>query len=73
MGCINLDMTIDGMLSDPMIAAALRADKVDARGFETLLRSAASRLDGTRPARGCSPGAIGMQVRRAVNRMSSSW
>ena len=36
------DLTIESVLEDPMIRAAMRADRVDARDFETLLRSAAS-------------------------------
>ncbi len=39
------DLTIDSVLEDPMIRAAMRADRVDARDFERLLRSAAGRLE----------------------------
>ena len=44
----NLDLTIAEVLSDPVIGAAMRADHVDPRGFETLLRSTARRLDESR-------------------------
>ena len=40
----NRDLTLDEALNDPMIAAALRADRVDPRQFETLLRTTAHRL-----------------------------
>jgi hypothetical protein len=46
MTCISLDMTIDAVLHDPVIAAAMRADHVDPRGFERLLRMTARRIDG---------------------------
>jgi hypothetical protein len=64
MSC-NSDLTLDEALADPMIGAALRADHVDPRQFETLLRSTARRLDARRgpasrptaflAARGCRP------------------
>ena len=40
----NCDLTLDEALADPMIGAALKADRVDPRQFETLLRSTARRL-----------------------------
>ena len=40
----NRDLTLDEALNDPMIAAALRADRVDPGQFETLLRTTAHRL-----------------------------
>ena len=40
----NRDLTLDEALADPMIGAALRADRVDPRQFEILLRTAARRL-----------------------------
>ena len=46
----NRDLTLDEALSDPMIAAVLRADSVDPRQFETLLRSTARTLDARRGA-----------------------
>ena len=45
----NRDLTLDEALADPMIGAALRADGVDPRAFELLLRSTAQRLDSQRP------------------------
>ncbi len=44
----NRDLTLDEALADPMIGAALRADRVDPRQFETLLRCTARRLDARR-------------------------
>ena len=41
----NRDLTLDEALADPMIGAALRADRVDPREFELLLRSTARRLE----------------------------
>ncbi len=45
MSCIARDLTLDEALADPMIGAVLKADHVDRRGFETLLRATARRLD----------------------------
>ena len=45
MACISLDLTIDGALVDPIIGAAMRADRVDPKTFETMLRSTARRLE----------------------------
>ncbi len=44
MSCIARDLTLDEALADPMIGAVLAADRVDRRGFETLLRATARRL-----------------------------
>ena len=38
------DLTIDSVLSDPMIRAVMKADRIEARDFEMVLRSAARRL-----------------------------
>lgn len=48
MSCIARDLTLDEALADPMIGAVLQADHVDRRGFETLLRATARRLDNRR-------------------------
>ena len=48
MSCHN-DLTLDEVLSDPMIGVAMRADHVDPRHFETLLRATARRLETSRP------------------------
>lgn len=48
MSCPN-DLTLDEVLSDPVIGAAMRADHVDPRQFETLLRATARRLETSRP------------------------
>lgn len=59
----NRDLTLDEALNDPMIAAALRADRVDPRQFETLLRSTARRLDaGRAPASRPSQGGEGAEA-----------
>ncbi len=39
------DLTIDTALADPIIRAAMMADRVNPRDLETLLRSTAKRLD----------------------------
>lgn len=41
MNAITLDLTIDRLLADPVIGAAMRADNVDPRRLGDLLRSAA--------------------------------
>ncbi len=45
MSCSNFDLTIEGVLADPLIGAAMRADRVDPRRFETMLRATARTLD----------------------------
>ncbi len=49
MSCTSLDLTIEGALADPVIGAAMRADRVDPKTFEGLLRTTARRLDDARP------------------------
>lgn len=44
MGCTRPDFTIDAALADPMIAAVMRADRVDPGRLEALLRSKARSL-----------------------------
>lgn len=44
MTCTSLDLTIDDALADPMIAAAMRADRVDPGRLEALLRTTARDL-----------------------------
>lgn len=48
MGCTSVDLTIEAAMADPMIAAAMRADGVDPRRLEHLLRSTARDLDAAR-------------------------
>lgn len=48
MSCNSRDLTIEGAMADPIIAAAMRADRVDPRGFEHLLRATARGLAGAR-------------------------
>lgn len=45
MSCNSLDLTIEGALADPVIGAVMRADRVDPKRFEALLRSKARTLD----------------------------
>ena len=49
MACTSIDLTIDSALADPVIGAAMRADGVDPRRLETLLRTTARKIDSTRP------------------------
>ncbi len=44
MTCTSLDLTVDEALADPVIGAAMRADHVDPRRLETMLRSTARSL-----------------------------
>ena len=45
MSCSTPDLTLDEALADPVIGAVMKADHVDKRQFETLLRTTARRLD----------------------------
>ncbi len=42
---MSSDMTIESALSDPMIRAIMRADRVEPQAFERLLNSAAKALE----------------------------
>lgn len=68
MTCTGLDLTLNDVLTDPMIAAAMRADRVDPHGFERLLRSTAQTLDTRRNARLSAIAGWARQVRRVVIR-----
>ena len=57
------DLSIEEVLNDPMILALRQADRVDARAFETLLRSRALALGG--PQHGTAPPADGPERRSA--------
>ncbi len=60
------DLTLDEVLSDPVIGAAMRADRVDPRRFEILLRTTARRLDRARhPAMPCA-GAIAARLKASA-------
>ena len=48
----NTDLTLDEVLSDPMIRAVMRADGVTSSEFKTLLYSAASALRHAEPSLG---------------------
>lgn len=45
MSCSTPDLTLDEALADPVIGAVLKADHIDRRHFEMLLRTTARRLD----------------------------
>jgi hypothetical protein len=71
MSCKSRDLTIEEALVDPVIGAAMRADHVDPRGLEALLRSTARRLgreraDASLLARVCAH-------RRAAAGATASW
>ena len=60
------DLTLEEVLADPVIGAAMRADRVDPRRFETLLRTTARRLArGRHPAMPCA-GAIAARLKVAA-------
>jgi hypothetical protein len=50
MSGISLDLTIERMLADPMIAAVMRADRIDPHDLAQLLRAASLRFKGARGA-----------------------
>jgi hypothetical protein len=59
------DLTIDTALADPIIRAAMAADRVNPREFETLLRSTAKRLDADLVRRPLAPTALLARSARA--------
>ncbi|MBE7220658.1 MAG: hypothetical protein INR64_19485 [Caulobacteraceae bacterium] len=66
MSC-KTDLTLDEALADPMIGAALRADGLDLRQFETTLRAAARRIGAERPPAALPAAALAARaLRRAV-------
>lgn len=74
MSCTGLDLTIEGALADPVIAAAMRADRIDPRGFEDLLRTTARHLDRERrPAAPMLAVLAGKLCRDLAGRSTPSW
>ena len=69
----NPDLTTAGALSPPVSAAAMRADKVDPRAFEGLLRAAARRLEERRHAATLPRASIRDQGRRALRGPACTW
>lgn len=61
---MSSDMTIESALSDPMIRAIMRADRVEAKSFERLLRSAAGTLD--RAPRSRVPAVVAQRPPRSI-------
>lgn len=49
MTCTSLDLTLQEVMKDAVIGAAMRADRVDPLQFEVLLRGTARELDALRP------------------------
>lgn len=68
MTCTGLDLTLNDVLTDPMIAAAMRADRVDPQGFERLLRTTAQTLGTRRNARFSAVAGLAGQVCRGMTR-----
>ena len=66
------DLTIEGALTDPMVRALMKADGVDPRAFEALLRSSARNLRADRPSTPFLAGVVG-GVRRTACGATSTW
>ena len=73
MHCTRPEMTLEGALADPMVAALMRADRVDPRGFECLLRSTARQLDETSVAKPLSTMSLVDKIRSAVSGPLHRW
>ena len=73
MGCISLDLTIDGALADPVIGAAMRADHVDPRRLEDLLRATARSLDTSRQPVSTLCAAVARGLHGAINGARPRW
>ena len=73
MSCISLDLPLEGALADPMVAAVMRADRIDPKRFEDLLRSKARDLDATRSRPSIPFALLAGQVRGAVKGLSTRW
>ncbi len=73
MNCKGLDLTIEGALSDPVIGAMMRADRVEPSQLEASLRATARRLEITRRAPKVPQGAV-IQARRHAGCVAfSAW
>ncbi len=73
MSCTDRDLTLDEVLADPVIGAAMRADRVDPRRFETLLRTTARRLDRARDPALPAACAIASRLRAAAQGACAGW
>ncbi len=73
MTCISLDLTLNDVLTDPMIAAAMRADRVDPQGFERLLRRTARDLDGRGPAKTLPIAHLAGVARTGITESKCAW
>lgn len=73
MSCTQTDLTIDTALADPVIAAVMRADRVDPRRFEALLRSKANVLVRSRDATPKPAGASELRWERSVGGAACAW
>ena len=73
MGCTSFDLTIDGALADPVIGAAMRADRVDPRHLELLLRATARQLGEARPTMPRPLGTMADRVRSVVGGVPCRW
>ena len=69
----SLDLTIESALNDPIIRAAMRADRVDPESLEALLRTTAQRLDDVRGAPDVPLAVQAQRARRAACGTSTSW
>lgn len=49
MTCNSLDLTVQEVMSDAVIGAAMRADRIDPQQFEAMLRGTARDLEASRP------------------------
>ena len=72
MSCAR-DLTLDEALADPVIGAALRADRVDPRQFEILLRSTARRLGEGRSRAPRAPAFLAARCRRPAAGDHCAW
>ena len=73
MSCIARDLTLDEALADPMIGAVLKADHVDRRGFESLLRSTARRLDNGRGPAARPTASLAARARTTIPTDLAAW
>ncbi len=72
MTCTSLDLTVQEVMRDAVIGAAMRADRIDPQRFEALLREAARDLEAARPVR--SPlAALARRCRTAVQGSAQPW
>ena len=68
MTCNSLDLTVQEVMHDAVIGAAMRADRIDPQQFEAMLRGTARELEAARPA----PSTLAELVRRCRSTMPGS-